>query len=186
MGMAQQAAARFNHIVGHSRAVIAAAFAVAIGCAACAGSPARPTAPASAASAGCARSSVAGLDRRFVISIDPRIAAGVRQRTAVAYIPASYRPGHPAPLIMEFHGAGPDATAAGYERSSPLRKLADAKGFIDVFPQALRAPNGNLAWNAYGPVIWKVAAHSGHAWPLTLGGRPAAEVVWAFLSAHHR
>ena len=30
------------------------------------------------------------------------------------------------------------------------------------------------------------ATHSGHAWPLTLGGRPAGEVVWAFLSAHHR
>ncbi len=26
-----------------------------------------------------------------------------------------------------------------------------------MFPQGLRAPNGNLAWNAYGPVYWKVA-----------------------------
>ncbi len=66
------------------------------------------------------------------------------------HVPAHYRDTTPAPLVLQFHGAGPNATAAGYERSSPLPALSDTKGFLDVFPQGLRAPNGNLAWNAYG------------------------------------
>jgi len=99
----------------------------------------------------------AGADRSYSIPIAPTLANGAAERTAIVHIPAGYRPEVPAPLIVEFHGAGPAATAADYEQGSPLRQISDSKGFIDVFPQGLRAPNGNLAWNAYGPVLVKIA-----------------------------
>jgi polyhydroxybutyrate depolymerase len=149
--------------VGWCCAVIAAVFTVTTGCVGCTAGHtghtghAKSAAPTPASKRGCGHTAPGGRDRQYVISVDPRVDAGARQRTAIAYIPASYRPGRPTPLVMEFHGAGTDATAAGYEHGSALRALADTKDFIDVFPQALRAPNGNLAWNAYGPVYWKVA-----------------------------
>ena len=59
--------------------------------------------------------------------------------------------------MLEFHGAGPHASAAAYLRGSPLDGIADRAGFLDVFPQGLRYTNGNLGWNAYGPVQYPVA-----------------------------
>lgn len=89
--------------------------------------------------------------------IAPALAHGARERTAIVHVPPSVRRGRPAPVVLEFHGAGRHATAAGYRRRSPLAAIADRAGFLDVFPQGLRAPNGNLGWNAYGPVLWRVA-----------------------------
>jgi polyhydroxybutyrate depolymerase len=59
--------------------------------------------------------------------------------------------------VLEFHGASPNATGAGYLRSSPLARIADRAGFLDVAPQGLRQPSGNRGWNAYGPVLFPVA-----------------------------
>jgi polyhydroxybutyrate depolymerase len=89
--------------------------------------------------------------------MDPALANGATQRDALVHIPIGYLAGIPAPLVMQFHGAGPNAAAQGYEEGSPLHQLSDRAGFIDVFPQGLRAPNGNLGWNAYGPVYVKIA-----------------------------
>jgi polyhydroxybutyrate depolymerase len=75
----------------------------------------------------------------------------------VVHVPATYRASTPAPVVLQFHGAGPDATGEAYERGSPLHRLSDSAGFIDVFPQGLRYPNGNLGWNAYGPVQVRIA-----------------------------
>ncbi len=112
-----------------------------------------------ARSAGCGRPSpiLPDHDQSLRIAINPVPADGAHQRTAVLHIPSAYSPHTPAPLVMQFHGAGPNASAAGYERDSPLHGLSNRDGLIHVFPQGLRAPNGNLGWNAYGPVYWKVA-----------------------------
>ena len=115
----------------------------------------RPSPGCSTAASGTAGSP--GSNRILSIAVSPAQQAGVSRRAAVVYAPAGYHSAGPAPLVLEFHGAGSDATAARYEAGSPLHILADSAGFLDVFPQGLRAPNGNLGWNAYGPVYWKVA-----------------------------
>ncbi len=110
-------------------------------------------------SAGCGHPSPAapGTDHELRVPVDPALADGQSRRSAVIHVPAGYHPDRAAPVVVEFHGAGPNATAAGYEAVSPLRRVSDADGFLDVFPQGLRFPNGNLGWNAYGPVIVKTA-----------------------------
>jgi polyhydroxybutyrate depolymerase len=91
------------------------------------------------------------------VQVPPRIALGADYRTAFIHVPTGYRSHTPTPLVLEFHGAGPEASAAGYLRGSSLDRLADRAGFLDVFPQGLRYSNGNLGWNAYAPVHYPVA-----------------------------
>lgn len=114
---------------------------------------------AEAAVTGCGRPAPArpGSDRQYTLPIAPALANGADERTALVHVPTGYRGTAPIPLVLQFHGAGPHASAAGYEHSSPLHRFSDVDEFLDVFPQALRAPNGNLAWNAYGPVYVKIA-----------------------------
>lgn len=91
------------------------------------------------------------------IPVPPRIALGADHRVAYIHVPIGYRNDARTPLVLEFHGAGPEASAAAYLRGSPLDRLADRDGFLDIFPQGLRYSNGNLGWNAYGPVLYPVA-----------------------------
>jgi polyhydroxybutyrate depolymerase len=91
------------------------------------------------------------------IPVPPRIALGADHRTAFIRVPSGYRSQTPTPLVLEFHGFGPNASAAAYLRGSPLDRLADRAGFLDVFPQGLRFSNGNVGWNAWGPVLSTVA-----------------------------
>lgn len=90
-------------------------------------SPPTTSAPArSASSRGCGTTAtIADHDRHYTLPIDPALANGASQRTAVVHIPSTYQPGRPAPLVMEFHGAGSNATADGYKAASPLRALSD-------------------------------------------------------------
>jgi polyhydroxybutyrate depolymerase len=112
-----------------------------------------------AAGHGCAsRPAVAaGSNVQITVPIAPRLAGGATRRTAVVHVPRGYRAGTPTPVVLEFHGAAPNATAAGYLRTSPLARIADRAGFLDVFPQGLRMWTGNFGWNAYGPVLHPIA-----------------------------
>lgn len=69
-------------------------------------------------------------------------------RSYLIYVPRSYNPGRPAPLILVFHGGLGNA-----ERMPPLtgmNELAEEKGFIVVYPNGTgRDPEGNrFTWNA--------------------------------------
>jgi polyhydroxybutyrate depolymerase len=58
------------------------------------------------------------------------------ERTYLLYVPASYRPGTPAPLVMVFHGAGGSG-----RRMAPhtgFSRLAARAGFVAVYPDGLR------------------------------------------------
>ncbi len=131
------------------------------GCAGSARTPRRAAAPVvhQAAASGCGtRPPIQpGAVGEIRVPVPPRIALGADHRIAFIHVPRGYRSRAPAPLVLEFHGAGRDATGAGYLRSSPLERLSDRVGFLDVFPQGLRYTNGNLGWNAYGPVLDPVA-----------------------------
>ena len=104
-------------------------------------------------------------DRRFRLAgwgeisvpVPPRIALGADHRTAFIHVPRGYRSSIPTPVVLEFHGAGPHASAAAYLQGSPLGRISDRADFLDVIPQGLRYSNGNLGWNAYGPVNYPVA-----------------------------
>lgn len=91
------------------------------------------------------------------VPVPPRIALGADHRVAFVHVPRGYRSDRPTPVVLEFHGAGPNASAAGYLRGSRLDRIADRAGFLGVCPQGLRYSNANLGWNAYGPLLYPVA-----------------------------
>jgi phospholipase/carboxylesterase len=70
------------------------------------------------------------------------------ERDALLYVPASYRPGRPAPFVLSLHGAG------GNERSGlyPLHDLADEAGLILLAP-ASRGRTWDVLLGGFGPDI---------------------------------
>jgi len=61
------------------------------------------------------------------------------------YVPSSYRPGTPMPLVVALHGC--TQTADVYRQLSGWDALAEAKGFIVVFPDQNRSRNYMNCWN---------------------------------------
>ena len=70
------------------------------------------------------------------------------QRQFILYVPASYHPGTPAPLVLNFHGY----TSNAYEQMfyGDFRPIADTAGFIVVHPMGtldiLGTPHWNVGW----------------------------------------
>ena len=61
-------------------------------------------------------------------------------RQYTAYIPETYSPSIPSPILMAFHGGdGYAQEFMNYE--ADFRSIADTAGFILVYPQALEDPN---------------------------------------------
>lgn len=85
-----------------------------------------------------------------------RISAGSRSRffriipeanrPTPVYVPGSYDPGTPAPLVISLHGYG--LTPDSHERLIPLKPFADFRGFIYVTPRGGSSPGGGTFWNA--------------------------------------
>ena len=61
------------------------------------------------------------------------------------YIPSTYRPGTAAPMVVALHGC--TETADVYRQLSGWDKLAEAKGFIVLFPQQSSSRNYMSCWN---------------------------------------
>jgi poly(hydroxyalkanoate) depolymerase family esterase len=83
------------------------------------------------------------------------------------HLPTGYRPDRPLPVVVALHGC--DMT--GYEDNSmkgmtQFNKLADAKGFIVVYPNQDRARNKKGCWNAVDPAH----EHRGSGEPALLAG----------------
>jgi polyhydroxybutyrate depolymerase len=72
------------------------------------------------------------------------ISSGVK-REYVLHVPASYRHGRPAPLVISLHGAG--LWGGGQKTISQWNRLADREGVIVVYPSGFK--DG-------GPRIWHV------------------------------
>ena len=70
------------------------------------------------------------------------------QRDSFLYVPRSYRPENPAPLVVLFHGAGGHAQHG----LAPLRELADARGLILLAP-ASRTSTWDVIGGEYGPDV---------------------------------
>lgn len=67
------------------------------------------------------------------------------QRDYILYVPASYVPGTPAPLVLNFHGY----TSTAFEQMfyGDFRSIADTAGFLVVHPMGTVDQLGNTHWN---------------------------------------
>src|SRR5258706_3847373 len=67
------------------------------------------------------------------------------QRDYILYVPASYVPGTPAPLVLNFHGY----TSNAFEQMfyGDFRPIADTAGFLIVHPNGTVDQLGNQHWN---------------------------------------
>ena len=129
---------------------------------AAAGMIAACTSACGAGTAGRAEPSVADLRRqheRGQISSRPHPPAGGRpplglvplqlsgsDRDGVLYVPPSYRPEHPAPLVLSLHGAG----GSGRRGLRRLSSLADELGLLVLSPDS-RDSTWDVVRTAFGP-----------------------------------
>jgi polyhydroxybutyrate depolymerase len=56
-------------------------------------------------------------------------------RSYLVYLPSTYRPGRPAPLVLVFHGGG--GRARGIAPHTGFSRLAERDGFVTVYPEGL-------------------------------------------------
>lgn len=67
------------------------------------------------------------------------------ERYYILYVPASYDPSVPAPLVVMLHGGG--GTPGSLITSSRMNRQADAHGFIVAYPSGTGANPKRLFWN---------------------------------------
>jgi polyhydroxybutyrate depolymerase len=89
----------------------------------------------SAASAAPATPPASGTAACPTGAADDQIISGGQTRTYRLYVPRSYQPGTPAPLLLGFHGAG--SSGAQFESYSGFDTLSERFGFIAIYPQGL-------------------------------------------------
>jgi polyhydroxybutyrate depolymerase len=64
------------------------------------------------------------------------------------YVPPSYQPGRPAPLLFNLHGYG--STSLSQEQSGDFRAIADTAGFLIVHPNGTIDPGTSYQyWNVW-------------------------------------
>jgi polyhydroxybutyrate depolymerase len=68
-----------------------------------------------------------------------------KTRSFIIYIPATYDPGIPAPVVFSFHGYTEDANTQLLYRN--FRPVADTAGFLIVCPQGIEDDLHNTHWN---------------------------------------
>ena len=74
--------------------------------------------------------------------------AGGLVREYRLYVPPSYRPGHPAPVLLNLHGYGSDNRSQ--ESATNFNAIADTAGFLLVCPNGSVEPGtGYRFWNAW-------------------------------------
>jgi len=65
-----------------------------------------------------------------------RLAVDGVARTYLVYVPTTYRPSDPSPLVLVFHGAG--ASPRSMARHTGFSALAEREGFVVVYPAGIR------------------------------------------------
>jgi polyhydroxybutyrate depolymerase len=80
---------------------------------------------------------------------DHRIALqhGGRERSYIVHVPPAAGEGRPLSVVLNFHGGG--GNAENQQKYSRMDMLADAEGFLAVYPDGTgRMPDRLLTWNA--------------------------------------
>jgi polyhydroxybutyrate depolymerase len=78
-------------------------------------------------------------------TINASINHGGIERDYTLYIPASYSPGTDLPLVLNFHGYTSNAWQQSFY--SNFNTVADAEGFIIVYPDGTLDDSGTTHWN---------------------------------------
>jgi polyhydroxybutyrate depolymerase len=82
-------------------------------------------------------------------TINGSIHSGGVIRTYMLYVPASYSPSKPAPLVFNFHGySSNNSQQIAY---GEFRPIADTAGFLEVLPMGL-VTGGNAGFSNFGSV----------------------------------
>ncbi|HEV2582566.1 MAG TPA: PHB depolymerase family esterase, partial [Ktedonobacteraceae bacterium] len=111
--------------------------------------------PVATTGCGQAPSIPQGTSVDMTIAAHPAEALGNRTRSYLLHLPKHYNNAISYPVILIFHGFG--GTAAGMERGSAFSTLADAQGFIAVYPQGLPQPHTDKPfWAEIGPIDYGV------------------------------
>jgi phospholipase/carboxylesterase len=92
----------------------------------------RPSSPVEKATSGLSRLAIAG------------------GRETLLYVPSSYRPDHPAPLLVLLHGATQNAEL--WTRSDDFFRLADELGLVLLMPNSV-STSWDLMRGGYGPDV---------------------------------
>lgn len=101
---------------------------------------------------GCHRSPVSrpGTTAKLTLPVNPDTADGYTTRSYLLYLPKSYDPAQPLPVLLIFHGA--EDSAAHIEIDTGFSQLAEKYRFIAVYPQGLpHAVSGTPFWAISGP-----------------------------------
>lgn len=72
-------------------------------------------------------------------------------RTFQFYVPASYVPGQPVPLVIDLHGTG--SNGAAHALRTDYMSIADTANFIIAYPDGTREPLTQLRFWNYGPPL---------------------------------
>jgi polyhydroxybutyrate depolymerase len=92
------------------------------------------------------------------------------QREYLLYVPRSYDPTKPTPLVISMHGAG--LWGAAQRELSQWNEVAEARGFIVVYPSGAKGA---------GPRIWRVDRSAG----LMRDVRFISELIDTLQAAYH-
>jgi poly(hydroxyalkanoate) depolymerase family esterase len=95
------------------------------------------------------------------------------------YVPSSYKAGASMPLVVALHGC--TQTADVYRQQSAWDALAEAKGFIVVFPEQSTSRNQQACWN------WFQQAHMqrGSGEPAMIAGLTSSIIQGHSVDSHH-
>jgi polyhydroxybutyrate depolymerase len=69
-----------------------------------------------------------------------------RTRVATIHVPPGYDGIEPTPLVLNFHGFGSNGTQQAF--FSYMNEVADAEGFVVVYPEGTANADGRRAWNS--------------------------------------
>lgn len=80
-----------------------------------------------------------------------------RTRTYRVFVPSTYEPGTPAPLVLGLHGGF--GSGEQFQRDNGLNRALTQRGMLGVFPDGVHGPGrGIRTWNAGNCCGWSAAS----------------------------
>lgn len=113
----------------------------------------QPAPPSAGAGAGASASPAGKL---LGATTDLTVRVGAAERHYLMYVPAGYRQGQPAALVVAYHGEG--STAADFLTQTSLPAAADTYHFLLAVPQGWRPAPGQPASPTADPQSWNDGA----------------------------